>query len=289
MQITIKRTEIVNSIKLNTRLQEEISQKNQKNEEETKLSLTNNTELKDKINKQNNSINDISSKLENTNISINSQYNKIINLKTNLKEKTNTYNDIKDDLGNKKAHLNSLQELQNNLEGFDEGVRKLMSVNKENQSEIKGLVGLLADFIVTEKENETALETALGRKLQTVIFNSTEDGLKAIEYLKNQNNGKISFQTTSTVTHNQISKNISNCTPLLELVRSKINNDKIINSLLSDVYLVDDLSNAIKIWENSEEKYTFVTPSGDLIDARGTISGGSNVNSGAGILKRNRE
>jgi chromosome segregation protein len=289
MQITIKRTEIVNSIKLNTRLQDEISQKNQKIDKETKLSLSNNTELKDKIKKQNNSINDISSKLKNKNISINSQSNKIIDLKTNLNAKTTIYNDIKDELGNKKAHLNSLQELQNNLEGFDEGVRKLMSVKKENRSEINGLVGLLADFIVTEKENETALETALGRKLQTVIFNSTDDGLKAIEYLKNQNNGKISFQTASTVNQKQSSQNISNCTPLLELVRSKSNNDKIINSLLSDVYLVDDLTNAIKIWENNEEKYTFVTSSGDLIDARGTISGGSNVNSGSGILKRNRE
>ena len=71
MQITIKKTEIVNSIKLNTRLQEEISQKNQKIEEETKLSFKNNAELKSKITNQNNSVNDISYKLENTNISIN--------------------------------------------------------------------------------------------------------------------------------------------------------------------------------------------------------------------------
>ncbi len=289
MQIMIKRTEIVNSIKLNTRIQEEISQKNQKIEQETKFSLTTNNELNDKIKKQNNSINDISSKLKNKNISINSQSVKIIDLKTNLTEKTNTYNAIKDELGNKKAHLNSLQELQNNLEGFDEGVRNLMSINNDDQSEITGLVGLLADFIVTEKENETALESALGRKLQTVIFNSTEDGLKAIEYLKNQNNGKISFQTASTVKQNQSSQNISNCIPLLQLIKSKSNNDEIINSLLSDVYLVDNLSSAIKIWQNSEEKYTFVTPSGDLIDSRGTVSGGSNVNSGSGILKRNRE
>ena len=58
MQITIKKTEIVNSIKLNTRLQEEISQKNQKIEEETKLSIKNNDELKNKITNKNNSVND---------------------------------------------------------------------------------------------------------------------------------------------------------------------------------------------------------------------------------------
>ncbi len=53
--------------------------------------------------------------------------------------------------------------------------------------------------------------------------------------------------------------------------------------------LTDTLSSALEIWQSMHRKVTIVTSEGDVIDAKGILTGGSGDGVGAGILKRNRE
>ncbi len=53
--------------------------------------------------------------------------------------------------------------------------------------------------------------------------------------------------------------------------------------------LTDTLSSALAIWQTMNRKVIIVTSEGDVIDAKGILTGGSGDGVGAGILKRNRE
>ena len=103
---------------------------------------------------------------------------------------------VKEDLGRKSARLTSLKEFQERYEGCQDGVKSLMAADKEDVME--GLsrdifCGLVADHMDVPRQYETAVEAVLGEKLQYIIVKRQEDGLKAIDYLKNYSLGRGSF------------------------------------------------------------------------------------------------
>ena len=58
-------------------------------------------------------------------------------------------------------------------------------MSQENGERISGIREVLVEVLQTPSEYETAIETALGDKLQSVIVNSYSDSMEAIGYLKN--------------------------------------------------------------------------------------------------------
>ena len=105
---------------------------------------------------------------------------------------TNQLNKLKEEYLSQSSLLNSLKELRNKFEGFQDGVQSLMNYN-ENGGRLNGLRTVLADVLKTPVEYETAITTALGEKLQSVIVNSYDDSVEAITYLKENASGRGSF------------------------------------------------------------------------------------------------
>ncbi|MBW2652026.1 MAG: AAA family ATPase, partial [Deltaproteobacteria bacterium] len=88
--------------------------------------------------------------------------------------------------------LLSLQELQEKFEECDTGVRSIMLRDNTSKTERNGVCGLVADFIESDPQYETALEAVLGEKLHYIIFENQFSGIEAIEYLKTQSLGRAS-------------------------------------------------------------------------------------------------
>ncbi len=78
--------------------------------------------------------------------------------------------------------------------------------------------------------------------------------------------------------------------PLLALVNvSSPELAPVAASLLGDVYLVDSLARGLELWASGELRRTMVTFEGEVIDARGVVTGGSREAQGAGVLAQKRE
>ena len=77
--------------------------------------------------------------------------------------------DIKEKIGTLRARLNSLHELQDGLEGFNDGVRTIMGKEDGAAERFSGIRGLIADMIETTARYELAVEAALDRRLQAII------------------------------------------------------------------------------------------------------------------------
>ena len=196
-------------------------------------------------------------------------------------------NDMRDRCSSVHAKLQSLQELQKNLEGYNAGVRTVMAGAEASDKKLPGIICLLADVLETSSQHECAVEAALDRMLQAIVIDTPHDAVEAIEYLRSCSGGRVSFIAR---TAQKPPVDIpSGAASLLSVVTIKKGFEDIVEELLGDVLLTDTLSSALAIWQTMKRKVIIVTSEGDVIDARGILTGGSGDGVGAGILKRNRE
>jgi chromosome segregation protein len=198
---------------------------------------------------------------------------------------------LQSDLNLKSSRLVSLQEFQENFEGFHEGVRAVMRKRKEEERLKKGIRGMVADVLETEPEYETALESVLGDKLQYIIVEEQEYGLQAIEYLKTQTLGRGSFiplQLRAGAERDVYGGSVPG-TPLMDVVKVRDEYQDIAEHLLGDVVMVPDLASGMDVWRNNGHFKRIVSKDGDLIDPEGVISGGKTNGSGNTVLKTKRE
>lgn len=185
---------------------------------------------------------------------------------------------LKSRLQDARSLLISLEELQRNYDGYQEGVREVM-LKKQRESAFEGVFGLVAEVIEAPEECEKALTAVLGDRLQYIIVKSHEAGLKAIEHLKQESNGRGSFIPV------RLSKKVERrplplsqpevIAPLLERVSVKDGYRDIAEYLLGDVVLVRDLPSAFQLWSRNGFVNTLVTPEGEIIDPSGVVTGGS--------------
>ena len=185
---------------------------------------------------------------------------------------------LKERLQDARSLLLSLEELQRNYDGYQEGVRAIM-LKRQRESAFEGVYGLVAEVIEAPEDYEKALAAVLGDRLQYIIVQSHEAGLKAIEHLKQESSGRGSFIPM------RLSKKGERrplplgqpevIAPLLERVSVKEGYREIADYLLGDVVLVRDLPSAFQLWSRNGFINTLVTLEGEIIDPSGVVTGGS--------------
>ncbi|MBT6716393.1 MAG: chromosome segregation protein SMC [Nitrospina sp.] len=192
---------------------------------------------------------------------------------------------------NKSSLLGSLEKLRTQFEGFNEGIKSLMS--QQNGERIPGIREVLVDVLQTPAEYETAIETALGDKLQSVIVNTYSDSMEAIGYLKSNESGRGLFvplnpkSTPSAPLHLNGTQGIVG--KALNFINCGEDYRPVIELLLRNVVIVEDMDVAMHLHQNPEFQGTVVTLNGEMIDANGFITGGSAKSESSRLLARNRE
>jgi chromosome segregation protein len=196
---------------------------------------------------------------------------------------------LKEELQEQRSRLRSLEELQENYEGCQEGVRAIML--KKQQSAPNGIYGLVAEVIEAPEDCERALTAVLGERLQYVIVKSHQEGLEAIEYLKQQASGRGSFipMETSRKPSKELPLGEAEVVaPLIEMISIKDGYREVAEYLLGDVMLVQNLEAALALWNRNGYHSTLVTPAGEVIDAIGIVTGGSGAPLETSFLSRRR-
>lgn len=206
-----------------------------------------------------------------------------IRLKSDIKRLEDSSHKTRDELNQKKSRLKSLRELEANLEGYGKGARAVLRDYHGG-----GILGTALDCFDPPREYEAALEAALGERLQHLITESVGHAVEAIEFLRATNSGRSGFVPAERLEPAPtLPKGEGVVAPLLELVRILPGKEAAARALLSSAVVVSSLQVAWKLRQNGFA-CLFVTPQGDILDARGGLVGGSPEGS-ASLLRKKGE
>ncbi|GAA0099936.1 chromosome segregation protein SMC [Paraclostridium bifermentans] len=241
---------------------EEISKFNSQKQE--KLSLIENLKQEfEDINKKVNSL-----KIEYDKISIDIQGSKL---------KINEYN----------SKLNIYTDMEKHYEGFNKGVKEVLK-NKN----LEGIYGALGQVISSSQKYEKALEASLGSYMQNIITKDENSAKNAINYLKKNNLGRVTFLPLNIIKSNKIDKNaIKSSTKYIgiasELVKFDEKYKNIIENVLGRTIVIGTMDEAIKFARETNHRYKVVTLDGEILNPGGSLTGGT-VRTNGNILSRKR-
>ena len=197
---------------------------------------------------------------------------------------------LKSEIQEHRSRLVSLEDLQRNYEGYQEGVRAIM-LKKQQAVSPNGVYGLVAEVIEAPETYEKALTAVLGERLQYVIVKGHEEGVESIEFLKQQASGRGSFMPMQLRHRQQEPLPLGEAeviAPLLDMVSIKDGYREIAEYLLSDVIVVPNLTAGLALWNRNGYYCTIVTPDGEVIDSTGTVTGGSTTPLEGNLLAQRR-
>ncbi len=185
---------------------------------------------------------------------------------------------LKEELHEARSILHSLESLQRNFEGYQDGVRAVMLKHESNGAS-DGVCGVVADFIEAPEEIEKALTAVLGERLQYVIVQGHQEGVEAVEYLKRESAGRGGFIPRRFERRNGAAPATASgpevIAPLLGLVEVKDGYRDVADYLLGDVTVVKDLESGLGLWRANGFSHSLVTLDGEVIDPMGVVTGGS--------------
>lgn len=212
-----------------------------------------------------------------------------------LKNKTEKAEKIKADydklvrsLEEKQSKARMLSDLEKNMEGFAGSVKAVM--RQSASKALSGINGTLAQLISVGNDYSTAVEVALGAAMQNIVVDNEADAKRAINYLKQNNQGRATFLPVSAIKPRYIDeKNLDDNFGFVDIAANLVDCDakykNIVSNLLGRVMIVEDIDCAIGISKRYNNKYKIVTLDGQVMNPGGSMTGGSRSR-GAGILSR---
>ena len=205
-------------------------------------------------------------------------------------EQEETIEALKERIQESRSRLLSLEDLQKNYEGYQEGVRAIM-LKRQEEAAADGVYGLVTEVIEAPVLYEKALTAVLGDRLQYMIVKGHDEGIEAIEFLKQKASGRGSFipvQMTRKSNRPLPLGEAEVVAPLLELISVKEGYRDVAEYLLSDVVVVQDLKSGLALWHRNGYYSTLVTPEGEVIDPMGVVTGGSEESLEGSFLTQRR-
>lgn len=192
------------------------------------------------------------------------------------------------------SRLRVLEEMKENLEGYQAGVRSLFR-NPVAKGELK-ILGVVGELLKVPSQYERAIETALGSAVQNLVTETDEEAQKAIEWLKKEQAGRATFLPLNTLKPRTLARDFQ---ALLgeegvlglasDLVQIEPGLEVVLDYLLGTIVVVKDLSVGRAVARKSRYSLKIVTLDGDVLLPGGSLTGGSRKSVGTGLLGRNRE
>ena len=199
---------------------------------------------------------------------------------------------VKEDLFRKKSRLQSLEELERNFEGYQDGPKTVLE--RKRSGEIDYVLGSVADFIETDPEFEGAVSAVLGERTQCLVVNEAGESIQGASFLKQLNSGRGSFMAMTLLSEAKPvvrevvpHQTVAHKGLLSDLVRAKPGFETLKKSLFGDYVLVDCLEEAFELWQTARQPV--VTFEGEVISADGILSGGSLEKTSKALLEKKRE
>lgn len=200
-----------------------------------------------------------------------------------------------EDLGilvkNKQSRANMLRELEKNMEGYSGSVKTVM--REVRRGTLRGIHGALSQLIKVEPKYSAAVETALGAAIQNIVTDNEAAAKRAIEFLKQSKAGRATFLPLTAIKGRILNESgLEDSLGFVDIASNLVSCDnayrEIINAQLGRTAVVEDMDCAISMAKRYSYRFRIVTLDGQVINAGGSMTGGSRVQTG-GILSRGNE
>ncbi len=216
-------------------------------------------------------------KLENRNQQISSQKQELDRMSLRMKELQ------------QKASL--LEGMEQSLEGYAYSVKEVLKRSKSGV--LTGILGTVSQLIQVEEEYAAAIETALGGAMQNLVTEDESAAKSAIRLLKQDNLGRATFLPLTSVQGGLLQvQGLEQYGGYVDLACNLIAYDpryrQVMESLLGRIAIVDDLDTATIIARKYGYKFRIVTLDGQVVNAGGSMTGGSR-NKSQNFLSRKNE
>ena len=194
------------------------------------------------------------------------------------------------DVEEKQRRVRMLEEMERNMEGFQLSVRAVLK--QAERGALQGILGPVSRLIHAEAAYALAIETALGNMAQNLVCEREEDAKKGIRFLSETKGGRATFLPLTSVKANVMTEIPEDELGFVGLASDLVTYDKkyeaIAKYLLGRTIIAEDMDYAVAMARRHGYKFRIVTLDGQVINAGGSITGGSTVK-GAGLLSRRAE
>ena len=243
-------------------------------------------------------LSDYNQKIATTESEIASHKNAIDGLEIKLSSKDKKRNELKTesdrlalDVKEHQRKITFLENLERNLEGFSKSVKVVVNASKNGR--LHGICGPVSRVISVPQKYSVAVETALGAAMQNIVVTSDEDAKQAIRFLKSTDGGRATFLPLNTIKPRELRENgLDDCYGFVgiaaDLCTCEEKYQNILSSLLGRIVVADDLNSAASIAKKYSYKFKVVTLDGQVVNAGGSLTGGS-LNRNTGLLSRSSE
>ncbi len=188
------------------------------------------------------------------------------------------------------GRIKLLTELEQEFEGLGKAVKNVM--RERSRGTLRGIHGPVAGLISVADKYTVAVETALGAAMQNVVVDSQDVGKAAIEMLKRSDGGRTTFIPLDTVKANSLNKVPNGEEGFVAIASQLVKCDEkytaLVANLLGRTVVVETLSDAVRISRKNGNSLRIVTLDGQMINAGGSMTGGSSAKN-VGILSRANE
>ncbi|CAI2667037.1 chromosome segregation protein SMC [Apilactobacillus apinorum] len=187
-----------------------------------------------------------------------------------------------------KIKYNSLNNLQNDHSNFFKGAQSVLN----NKNQLSGVLGSVSDFIKVPSEYTKAIETALGNQLQQIVVANNQAARNAVKFLNDNRLGRATFLPINEISRRNVNNNVlAACQQNNgfvgignQLVSIDPKLDAVTAHLLGNLIVTKDLSSATQLSNQIRHSNRIVTLNGEVVNAGGSITGGTNKKQFDGVL-----
>ena len=196
---------------------------------------------------------------------------------------------VKLDTANSRLHL--FREMEREYEGFSKAVKFVMQ--QAEAGSLRNIHGPVSRLLQTDDRYSVAMEIALGSAMQHVVVSAEEDAKQAIQQLKLRDVGRATFLPLSAMEGRVLQEQgIENCRGFVGIASALVRYDEryrpVIENLLGRTVITETLDDAISMARRYKNRFKIVTLDGQVMNAGGSMTGGS-VSHSAGVLSRANE
>lgn len=252
--------------------------------EDTKL-RNNLVELKETNLKINNDIINTKNLISIKNDELNGLNEKIESQEKVIREEKNNRVSLEQKLTNNYRRQNILKTSIENLKDSIENNSLLPSSVRSvlNNPKLSGIHNVVGALLEVDEKYSLAISTTLGYASNNIIVDNEMSAKEAINYLKNNKLGRVTFFPLSIIKPKAIEPEIinllKNTEGFIDVASNLIKYDKkyynIFTNQLGNVIVADNIDNANKISKKISYRYRVVTLDGELLNVGGSITGGT--------------
>ena len=254
--------------------------------EDTKLH-NNLLELKERELELNNNINIINSEIELKEKELTNILHDFELEEKKLTEEKNNKINLEFELSSKIREKSRLEDKINGLKDKidNNGTLPLAVKSVLDNIKLTGINNAIGNIIEVEDTYTVGITTSLGAATSYVVVDNEVCAKEAINYLKNNNLGRVTFFPLNIIKSKYIDNDTLNILKdskgFIDIASNLVKYDKkyqnIIENQLGNVVIVDNIDNANTISKKINYKYKIVTLDGELLHVGGSITGGNDT------------